>query len=448
MKKIVFISLLVLIFTVNIAFLGAEEDYNRLKAEGKLQITEQTSYSGRYPDVSGNVVGQQRGLLIPLDGTFDIVPFSGYSAPDYRNDDGYTEVISLPFNFCFYGDSFNEIYINNNGNISFNGGYWEYSSSGFPIADFPMLAPFWGDVDTRPAASGLVYYRIESNRVTVIWDHVGYYGNHVDLLNTFELIFTDGTDPLIGVGNNVAFSYGDMQWTTGDASDGSGGFGGIPATVGINRGDGVDFALIGRFDHSGADYDGPGGNNDGVDYLDNLLFTFNVCTQTSNVAPIGSGFPATIPVILVGETYNLTVQFVSPEVGQTTATIVDATGLSNFTHTSTPGNPSVIDIQIIGALNNLGYHNIQFTATDDGIPPMSTIMNLVIEIIEGPADDPNIKWKQNPDPLGWDVYAQYPMILADDFLCTETELVKDIHFWGSWFADDVGEITSFDFNIY
>jgi len=44
------------------------------------------------------------------------------------------------------------------------------------------------------------------------------------------------------------------------------------------------------------------------------------------------------------------------------------------------------------------------------------------------------KWVQLPDlsPTGIDVYATAPKVLADDFLCTQTELITDIHIWGSW----------------
>ena len=42
------------------------------------------------------------------------------------------------------------------------------------------------------------------------------------------------------------FNYadGEIQWTTGDASGGSGGFGGTPAQVGFNAGDGLRFANV------------------------------------------------------------------------------------------------------------------------------------------------------------------------------------------------------------
>jgi hypothetical protein len=64
---------------------------------------------------------------------------------------------------------------------------------------------------------------------------------------------------------------------------------------------------------------------------------------------------------------------------------------------------------------------------------------------------------QLPDltPTGWDVNCTVnnePFCcvntLADDFLCTESGWVKDIHFWGSWMGDVEGNITKFRFEIY
>ncbi|MCJ7578787.1 MAG: hypothetical protein MUO91_10085, partial [candidate division Zixibacteria bacterium] len=47
---------------------------------------------------------------------------------------------------------------------------------------------------------------------------------------------------------------------------------------------------------------------------------------------------------------------------------------------------------------------------------------------------PNHKmhFPQLPDLEGWDVYAVYPKTLADDWKCSATGPVTDIHFWGSW----------------
>ncbi len=47
------------------------------------------------------------------------------------------------------------------------------------------------------------------------------------------------------------------------------------------------------------------------------------------------------------------------------------------------------------------------------------------------------KWVQMPDEsdYGIDVNATDPFILADDFQCTETGPVTEVHIWGSWFND-------------
>ena len=108
---------------------------------------------------------------IPRDGSFSVVPFDGTDGscggcpgvpPDYRNDDSWTGTpIALPFNFCFYGNSYDSVYINNNGNLTFLAYESDYTSLTFPLNyDTLMIAPFWADVDTRDPGSGLVYYKI------------------------------------------------------------------------------------------------------------------------------------------------------------------------------------------------------------------------------------------------------------------------------------------------
>ena len=148
-------------------------------------------------------------LLIP----YDTESFTLAMTP---NDDGWLGPVDLPFTFSLYGQPYTQCWINNNGNITFDGGYYNYTPWGFPISGNPMVAPFFADVDTRGAGS--VWYRIEPNNMVVIWDHVGYYSYGIDKLNTFELVISDGSYSPIGVGNNVAFSYADMRRTTGSAT--------------------------------------------------------------------------------------------------------------------------------------------------------------------------------------------------------------------------------------
>jgi hypothetical protein len=324
-----------------------EAKYQELKAKGLLPQPAQVPTSKETAKRNGFAVQGSRPqprtpqLEIPRDGTFSLVPFSGYTSP-YRNDDGSSDSISLPFTFSFYGTPYTSLYINNNGNVSFGASYYQYSPVGFPSSSYVMIAPFWADVDTRNDTSGLVYYKTEAHRITIIWDHVGYYGDHADKLNTFEVILSDGTDPIVGIGKNMCFSYDDMQWTTGDASYGSGGFGGYPATVGVNKGDGVQYALIGRFDHAGTDYDGPGGANDGVSYLDSQNFCADVSAGVTTIAGVafndldGNGVMDPGEPGLAGWTINLS--------GAATAsTTTDASGNYLFTFL-TPGTYTISEV--------------------------------------------------------------------------------------------------------
>ncbi len=71
-------------------------------------------------------------------------------------------------------------------------------------------------------------------------------------------------------------------------------------------------------------------------------------------------------------------------------------------------------------------------------------------------DPYKMHFPQLPNPNGWDVDAapheddsehQYD-VLADDWLCTQTGSVKDIHFWGSWRGDVVGTIENIHLAIH
>ena len=262
--------------------------YNELKLKGKLNPT--INYS--FPSLNQSTTLQKIkpahhqidsvgliscGCIVPLDSTFSVAEFVGYSSTNnYRNDDASTGAKTLPFSFNFYGNSFDTVYINNNGNISFTSPYSSFSSTGFPNTTFNMIAPFWADVDTRNTGSGLVYYKITDHYMIVKWDSVGYFSNQVDKKNTFQLIISDGTDSIISNNNNVAFCYGDMQWTTGNASQGVNGFGGVASSTGVNVANGINYAQICRSDSSGYIYDGPYGLNDGVDFLDYQSYFFDV----------------------------------------------------------------------------------------------------------------------------------------------------------------------------
>ncbi|MBI3194981.1 MAG: hypothetical protein HYZ34_11040, partial [Ignavibacteriae bacterium] len=138
--------------------------WEELKEKGLIPVPEQSSYKGdmKLPGEL-NLVSEFNdpltSLKTPRDASFSVVPFVGASSPDYRNDDRSSSIIHLPFAFNLYGSSYNAVHINNNGNLSFDQPYYTFSSTGFPVNRYPMVAPFWADVDTRNPASGLVYYK-------------------------------------------------------------------------------------------------------------------------------------------------------------------------------------------------------------------------------------------------------------------------------------------------
>ncbi len=340
---------------------------------------------------AASCTGDATQLQFPLDGTYSVVPFSGAIPPDYRNDDLSSPSVPLGFTFDLYGDLFTSTFINNNGNVSFGSPFFNFTASGFPIGTFPMVAAFWADVDTRGAGSGLVYQKIyDSNADTladtlvVTYDRVGYYAGHDNLLSTFQLAISDGTNPDMGLGNNVCFSWDNMCWTTGDASGGSGGFGGVAATVGANRGNGVEFFQIGRFDHEGTDYDGPFAANDGVSHLDSTTTCFNTSTTTTNIAPIATGFPPSNQLTVdtcLGEDVALNLQFLSPEAGQTTTVgIADPNGAqaNGLVIGNTPGNVATVSLSWPSPV--VGTYPITFTATDNFSPPGQTVVTLTLTV--------------------------------------------------------------------
>ena len=158
------------------------------------------------------------------------------------NDDSSTAELILPFTINFYGTTYDRFFLNNNGNISFGAAVGNYTPSAFPGAPAPMIAPYWGDVDTNnQPGGGRVFYNLDDpDTLVATWNNVGYYYQSNDKLNNFQLVMTN-----VGSGDfDLQFRYDRLEWTTGDASGGSGGLGGTPAVAGFDSGNGVDYATL------------------------------------------------------------------------------------------------------------------------------------------------------------------------------------------------------------
>ncbi|KAM3923122.1 alpha-tectorin-like [Leptodactylus fuscus] len=190
-------------------------------------------------------------------------------------DDGTSGEVPLSIEFNFFGKNYKSLYVNNNGLISFSMEVSQYTPDAFPLTKGQsFVTPFWGDVDND--LGGTVYYR-ESTEPELLgqisqdmekhlpnlhfkatwafvatWDKVAYYGSASQKRNTFQAVLTTDGFHYIAILN-----YGDIQWTTGTASNGNPmtGTGGTPAQAGFNSGDETNYFNI------------PGSRTDAVLYI-------------------------------------------------------------------------------------------------------------------------------------------------------------------------------------
>jgi Nidogen-like len=211
---------------------------------------------------------------------------------DGRNDDGtYTTggctnpadggtcagtLVPIGFNVNFYGLTTNALYINTNGNITFDSPL--ATSTPFSLVDGfnEIIAPFFADVDTRSPASGVVSFGngtfVGEQAFGVNWPNVGYFDQETDHLDDFQLLLVNRSDT--GAGNfDIVFNYNSIQWETGDDSFGTDGQGGISAVVGFSDGSG----------DPANSFELPGSSAPGS-FLDGGPLTLNANSLNSNIA--------------------------------------------------------------------------------------------------------------------------------------------------------------------
>ncbi len=140
-----------------------------------------------------------------------------------RNDDGSTGLVNTGFTFNLFGLTQNQLFVNNNGNVTFTEALDQFTPDPIAGSNLAILAPFWADVDTSNPLSGVTQYGTGQvggrNAFAVNWFNVGYYDARADLLNTFQLVMIDRSDT--GAGNfDFEFNYAKVLWDTGEASDG------------------------------------------------------------------------------------------------------------------------------------------------------------------------------------------------------------------------------------
>ena len=145
----------------------------------------------------------------------------------------------------FFGTTYTYLFVNNNGNVTFRRADGHlHAVRHHRRRSPPIIAPFFADVDTRGAARPRSPTRTARRRTTAAARSASTGSTsattpaHTDKLNSFQLLLVDRSDR--GAGDfDIVFNYDSIQWETGDASGGSGGFGGTPAAAGFSAGTGA-----------------------------------------------------------------------------------------------------------------------------------------------------------------------------------------------------------------
>ena len=161
-------------------------------------------------------------------------------------DDGWAGPVALPFTANFFGTAYDALFVNNNGNVTFDGSLTRFDAVELIGLGRVIIAPFFADVDTEGDGSGVTTYGEATYEgrpaFCVNWIDVGYYNNRTDKLNKFQLLLIDRSDASLG-DFDIMMNYDQIQWETGD-SHGEGGLGGASARVGYATGK-VSFELPG-----------------------------------------------------------------------------------------------------------------------------------------------------------------------------------------------------------
>ncbi|GEM_PF-5447047 len=103
----------------------------------------------------------------------------------WNTDDGSAPIINLPFTFCFFGDNYTSLYMNNNGNISFLSPNSSFNAYAFPSNINRIIAGFWSDFDF--GSCGTMHTNISPTSAVFTWKDVGYYNEKCDKKTPYKL---------------------------------------------------------------------------------------------------------------------------------------------------------------------------------------------------------------------------------------------------------------------
>ncbi|XP_029934021.1 alpha-tectorin-like isoform X1 [Myripristis murdjan] len=192
----------------------------------------------RYLNCEPGRMGTQIILLVLLAGMIGLVtsqttgsfyPVSGTA--NGRIDDGSSSLIVLQRPFVYFGRQYNQIYVNNNGHLTFDAAWHRYVPYRFPgNASRDLIAPFWTDLDNRQNGqvlynqytSGSVLQRATQD-INTYFPNLNFVANWIFVATWYEVAYfpTSGTRTTVqavlisgGQYSFVLMNYGTIAQTS------------------------------------------------------------------------------------------------------------------------------------------------------------------------------------------------------------------------------------------
>jgi hypothetical protein len=244
------------------------------------------------------------------------------------------------------------------------------------------------------------------------------------------------------------------QYDWGDAIDSYT----YPAYPTISSNNGAHHVIAGPWlgdanDNPDAELDGqPDANSLGDDLDTEPLFSLGIPKDDENgatIPPLIPGYPADI-TLEVGGGGGIVQAWIDYD--SNLAWETDEMVYNNFL---APGSHVISFVVPADALPGQTFARFRISR-NGGLNPSGQAKDGEVEDYEVFIESmsPYTKWLQLPDvtPNGIDIQVDSNdgelRVIADDFECTSTERITDVHFWGSWKNDKVGEILRIQLSIY
>lgn len=352
------------------------------------------------------------------DDSYTEIPAWSLLPTRYPDENHYSQKIKLGWDFCLFGNSYSNVYVNEKGTISFEPRYFYYWSEPRELNDpllnsdewategtgYSHICAYWEQSDVYNTQSGKIFYKIYEDRAYFNFIDIGYYSgpSGSEKRNTFQIMITNGDAGYLGDNANVQFCYQEMEWaeslrTTNNGCDGEGRWyrgGGI---VGVGTRENREHIQFGRFgncsDYYGGAYGSAPDQVNGLNWLDFRELTLNACTsELDNRSPICS-FPQPMDTVQVclGNSIDYELIFMAPENNEliTIAAPNLVPGLTIVSNVSEARGTARLKMSFEGTVE--GFYEIEVKATDSGTPQKSTTRRIYIEVINQVLPKPTIE---------------------------------------------------------